>query len=1459
MERIHRNDLKNPLRKLSIRQKLKEGCRHKLLPRGIASLILIQLIVSIVGVESAWVEAPSSFVDGFSEELMRPARVMKTVNGVEITKWFAKEEYESIQGEIYFNIYKLEGNIKDKEDGQEPVIEGIHLSGKGYIEFEVKDFGWGWYLIEENYGTLGVEGSAPPWLPFKGEPEGITVYVGPYGIMSNTTVGNMDTVQLQYVPSPAKEAILLYEDGCVTHGIKPTPLNPEKYDGYTYAPGQPFVAEKFITRFSDGEEHFSLCADLGANQVLNDYIIDPDSHHFTDEEIYFLIAAFDYINQLTMGTHGGLRNDLADGTGRGLAQVLLWNVIYEVNGNVGYAEEWPHFGPTCPPVYTEGETKIGGPVKVEGYGDWYTTDISEYTKENPETEGILTYKALIDDMLVNPQKYVEIYNGRERALDEEYVTSALFVIGNNPTLHPIFQQRQLVVIFDKWVALNNVVETKKFILPESTFLDLSGEKVLIGIDKTDKEFTFEAVQVQGFEDLTKVSDGISGSVRRLGAGEFTLRLFGLEIEKSPYYFLIRENSEGADEEGWSYSLREIIVQVIVADQGDGTSTATITERRGSEGMIITEGEVIFTNTYTPPVSPPPPPPPPPPPSPPENLIISVEVDKDTIRRTSAAYESLPGKEEFYNVGKEEEHFRYDVNFRSTSNVAVDEFVVDDPLENVAMGHVRIEGLWTPVVWGSTEGLFNVWFKTNLTKESVTYSNATVRRSTYLPAAYPNTGFKLWEKELATDTQHYLDVSKLNLEAGEYITVIRYEYGGVEVGFTSMNKHRDSWNGEHRKESKAPVELPSINKDKIVPINPLDTRPVRATPLPTVPLMAFGNEMFSPINAEYPPMANSNWNSISGDRVDWTPNPLTHFYPLDFELAADLIEADLKPASYLVSATGAMNQGEIVSSAIARIAKYDRGNYLRDHDQDAVVTKVITTFDTGVIGYQPGDYKIESSFVDNAKIHGFDIRTSGGRNELRKITAAKTGDDSIPILTVMGIVSLVSLILLVLLFDTRGQERKRQRSGNLSSITKGSKKKGKGIRRGAKGLLILLLLIALVAPRDKVYGAFTQPPEDAKEEISENITMEYRYFEGQEKSLAIPETITRFGQVYRLIDTSEPVLEDTLPRTRTYTFRIDGGLSKEDLDLIEGLEDVITLTPVEKVFEREVDKTLVIKGLPTNEVEFLSRSEEFVVAAAGEPGLQRKKALERAGISFKIEAYEESGLERSLPASYEATIVFRGTETYTEVIYYLAEMTYERTEKVGEINRYVVTATYAPTGVRAGIDAALPSDVEEEIEEGDDLSDDISEEIVEVEIEDTKVSEATLQEIILEEIKDAGVPTTRIGDGEVPLYGFSGMPVWALADLIMVILGILLAISVVAKVLICKTCRVKWLILTIMGAIGMGALFILTQNVHNLMVFFDLWSIAFGAILIAGIIGAVLSFRKTPGSLNSCESWEERLL
>ena len=1057
------------------------------------------------------------------------------------------------------------------------------------------------------------------------------------------------------------------------------------------------------------------------------------------------------------------------------------------------------------------------------------------------------------------------------------------------TLYTYDRDKDEIVLVSETEGLNpETLEFENSYATGPAEIEVMGEKKVTGVNPNGDDpvvsgriFTFTVTQVTGKGQTTPVAGGFEKSVEvvggtRFGAGQFKIPIKELTVADSPYHFMVTEEIPLIISTGWEYSKSIYFLEVVVEDNFDGTSRGVVEmflfDQEKGQLIALKEGEKItFTNSYVATDL--------------EDLIISAEVYKDTIRRTSAAYVSLPNKEGFNNVGNEDEHYRYDVHFRSTSNVAADEFVVDDPLENVGMGHVKIEGLWTPVVWGSTDGLFNVWFKTNKTNDNTTYSTATVRRNTQLTAAYPNTGYKLWARNLSTDRQYYLDVSKLNLAEGEYITAIRYEYGGVEVGFTSMNTYRDSWNGEHRTQSKDPIDLPSKNKDKIEPLNPLDIVPKVANPNPIVSVIGVADQLFAPAygvqkiafqasttegtGEGVAALTSADWNSIDGDRVDWTPHPQSPFYPSDREAAASLKEAELKPASYLVSATGPMNSAEIVSSATARIAKHHNGVYLRDHDQDAVVTKVITTFDTKAKGYQPDDYKIESSFVENAKREGFDIRTRGGREALiRQIEgpSPKTGDATLAILLVMAISSLVSLIVTVLLIDTKRREnRGMEERISASNTEKRSKRKAKSLKKAGRGLFLLLLLLAVMAPMGKAYAG-EGPPSNPEEEPSENITIEHRYYEGQEGDLVIRDTIVQFGRVYRLIDTSEPVLEDTLPRTRTYTFKIDGNLSKEDLALIDGLEDIINITPVEEVFEREVDKTIVIGGLPTNEVEYLAESKEFQVAAAKEPGLQTTKALARAGVSFEVEAYEDSGLERSLPSSYKATIVYRGTETYTEVIYYLAEVTYEKTETVGEIKQYVVKATYAPTGEVAAVDDLTPEIIEEE-----ELNPDNIDEVI---IEDPEeVPEATPSEQTLEELKDAGVPLAQIGDEEVPLYGFPGMSVWALANLIMLILAAILAAITIIRMLVrkikdrdniplkirsadtkekddktipresAKTYRITWFILVMVGTVGMGVLFVMTQNINDLMVIFDIWSIAFGMILAAEVIGALLSLKR----------------
>ncbi|MCL1891049.1 MAG: SpaA isopeptide-forming pilin-related protein [Coriobacteriia bacterium] len=174
----------------------------------------------------------------------------------------------------------------------------------------------------------------------------------------------------------------------------------------------------------------------------------------------------------------------------------------------------------------------------------------------------------------------------------------------------------------------------------------------------------------------------------------------------------------------------------------------------------------------------------------ELIQLSCEVYKDTINITSAAFRTM---DEDYlqinNIGTEE--YAYKVGFRSTSNVRADEFTVVDPMENAQAGQVRLTQLWTPVATGDTDGCFNLWYRTNQTDPTTNYSNANaMSNNPYNPnnpenvQLYSSAGWQLWAENLSTTETTHLYVADLGLADDEYITGVRYEYGSVEVGFST---------------------------------------------------------------------------------------------------------------------------------------------------------------------------------------------------------------------------------------------------------------------------------------------------------------------------------------------------------------------------------------------------------------------------------------------------------------------------------------------------------------------------------------------------------------------------------------------------------------------------------------------------------------------------------------------------
>jgi len=98
------------------------------------------------------------------------------------------------------------------------------------------------------------------------------------------------------------------------------------------------------------------------------------------------------------------------------------------------------------------------------------------------------------------------------------------------------------------------------------------------------------------------------------------------------------------------------------------------------------------------------------------------------------------------------------------------------------------------VAGDSNGLYNLWYQTNLSDETTTYSDSFAASKDEVNPANPgqemrfhNKGWKLWLEDADPNLRQRLKVDDLGLEEDEYITLLKLEFGRVEKGFTSSNK------------------------------------------------------------------------------------------------------------------------------------------------------------------------------------------------------------------------------------------------------------------------------------------------------------------------------------------------------------------------------------------------------------------------------------------------------------------------------------------------------------------------------------------------------------------------------------------------------------------------------------------------------------------------------------------------
>jgi len=452
--------------------------------------------------------------------------------------------------------------------------------------------------------------------------------------------------------------------------------------------------------------------------------------------------------------------------------------------------------------------------------------------------------------------------------------------------------------------------------------------------------------------------------------------------------------------------------------------------------------------------------------------LSVEVHKDTIRRTSAAFDGTDAGVKadgdlIDNVGEPIERYRYDIHFRSTANVDADEFLVEDPLEAVKEGKIRIDGLWTPAVWGDMDGKYNIWYKeSGVNGYDAIGDFGYLQPITHVPAdgeqVFPTNGWKLWTTIDQSGSATFLGTGvitrvNLGLPAGltiggdDYITDLRFEFGAVKRGFTSRNNEGNSLNTAAGGEAGLPYRFTNGSGGLVdPPAEPVPGQQVNAglaSMLPDdmakVPAMtAFASSPFGYVPATAVPILDLRFVSQDerpgdlpgqGESINWTPESTLSNFPTEKADGENLKAAKLGPVSYLVSAVEAMDDVNIVSSASAFIAlngameealasktgfvqvlDVTRAGALYDMDQDAVLTRVIVPIEIIPNIPDPGSIAEENSFLENARLAGLEFRDGVWYDS--KGRRVQTGDMfAISLWIVLAAVTVFCLVLLMRTF------------------------------------------------------------------------------------------------------------------------------------------------------------------------------------------------------------------------------------------------------------------------------------------------------------------------------------------------------------------------------------------------------------------------------------------------------------
>jgi hypothetical protein len=316
--------------------------------------------------------------------------------------------------EMVFSLYKFDG----EELGDLPIQSGVKAVS-GELRFYTPGAP-GWYAVVEDDGAID------PLYVFVDENGAILSTVKDEHLDPKYSVSHWSSDLTTYMR-------LICSDGHIYE-------EHTKPDGS----GQLLQTEKFVTTMPDGRQYISFCADLGAHYVNGVYEFDLDNHGFSDEDVHYLVAAFDYINDtytLHETSFSPRTCGLETKIGKAIAQFVLWNLILEKEG-AGFATQW----------FADREI-----VRIEGHRDWWTAE----------------YNNLLNDIMENRKKYTDIYNAKVSAgLGKNDVAGAVFSKGtgfysDGRPIAAIDQQRQMIVLFGGDITLGAALDVK-FIPPPST-------------------------------------------------------------------------------------------------------------------------------------------------------------------------------------------------------------------------------------------------------------------------------------------------------------------------------------------------------------------------------------------------------------------------------------------------------------------------------------------------------------------------------------------------------------------------------------------------------------------------------------------------------------------------------------------------------------------------------------------------------------------------------------------------------------------------------------------------------------------------------------------------------------------------------------------------------------------------------------------------------------------------------